>query len=285
MKPVVASSTGNAEKIILTFLIMVCVLFNACKKYDGPPKPPPPEEPQTKVGKLKEKIVQNLPNPFYHFDYTDKGVVTGINFASGFYIYQLSYANNRLAKMVNAFNGNAMMYNYINGKVTSIRDIRPDGIVLWNYSFEYSADSKLKEVRWYSMILAGADSVLLRKVTLEYHADGNLASFEDYRDATGQGQLEWMQKISYSNYDQEQNVDDFSILKDFFDNLLYLPGVRLQKNNARKELIKGTQNDYDITNTWQYQNGKPVLKMANVVQTRGNQVGDLGNFSTNYSYY
>jgi hypothetical protein len=283
MQPVVASRAGNTEKIIFTFIIMACVLFHACKKTDGPPKPPPPVEPQTKVGKLKEKIVQNLPNPFYHFDYTDKGVVTGIEFASGLYIYQLSYANNRLAKMVNAFNGNTMVYNYINGRVASIRDIRPDGIVLWNYSFEYLPNNQLKEVRWYRMTLAGADSTLLRKVTLAYHADGNLAFFDDFRNDTGQ--LEWAQKMSYSNYDQEQNVDDFSILKDFFDNLLYLPGVRLQKNNARTELINGTQNDYEFTNTFQYQNGKPTLKSVRIVQTRGNQVGNLGDFTTTYSYY
>lgn len=283
MKPVVASRTGNTERIILTLLIMVCVLFNACKKTDGPQKPPPPEEPQTKVGKLKEIVAQNLPNPMYHFDYTDAGVVTGINYASGFYIYRLNYVNDRLDRMINNFNNNALVYNYTNGKITAIRDMRPDGKLLWNYSFDYSAGGLLKEVRWYRFLSNGTDSVLLRKAILEYRTDGNLAWFDDYF-STG-GPLEWTRKIEYTDYDKEKNVDDFARLKLFDDNLLYLPGVKLQKNNARGELITTPVNDYEITNTFQYEDGKPVLKRAKVVGIRGNELGDLGTYSTTFSYY
>ncbi len=283
MKPVVASRTGNTEKYILTFIILVCSLFHACKKTDGPPKPPPPEEPRTRVGKLKEIVAQNLPNPMYRFDYTDEGVATDINFASGFYIYRLHYVNDRLDRMINSFNNNALVYNYTNGKITAIRDMRPDGKLLWNYSFDYSAGGLLKEVRWYRFLSNGTDSVLLRKAILEYRTDGNLAWFDDYF-STG-GPLEWTRKIEYTNYDKEKNVDDFARLKLFDDNLLYLPGVRLQKNNPRNELITSPQNTYEITNTWQYQNGRPIQKMAKVVQVRGNDLGDLGDYSTTYSYY
>lgn len=282
MKPFVASRTGSKEKIILTILLVACATFHACKKTDIPPRPPVPEEPKTKVGKLKEIVEQNLPNPMYHFDYTDAGVVTGINFASGFYIYQLAYVNGRLDRMVNAFNQNAMIYSYTGDKITAIRDKRPDGTLLWNYSFDYTAGGLLKEVRWYRFVNS-TDSVLLRKSILEYRTDGNLAWFNDYFNTTGQ--LEWERKVEYSNYDKEKNVDDFALLKLFDDNLLYLPGVRLQVNNARGELITSTVNTFEITNTWQYQNGSPVLKRAKVVQTRGNTLGDLGTYSTNYSYY
>ena len=283
MKPFVASRAGNTEKIILTLLISVCALFHACKKTDGPPKPPPPQEPKTKAGKLKEIVAQNLPNPMYHFDYTDSGVATDISFASGFFIYRLNYVNGRLDRMINSFNNNAMVYGYTNGRITSIRDMTPGGRLLWNYSFDYSTGNQLKEVRWYRFNNAGTDSFLLRKVVLEFRTDGNLAWFEDYRNTTGT--LEWEQKIEYTNYDTGRNVDDFSVLKEFFDNLLYLPGVRLLKNNARNELITSRQNTYEITNTWHYQEGRPIQKMAKVVQVRGNDVGDLGDYSTNYSYY
>ena len=176
-----------------------------------------------------------------------------------------------------------MVYGYTNGRITSSRDMTPDGRLLWNYSFDYSTGNQLKEVRWYRFNNAGTDSFLLRKVILEFRTDGNLAWFEDYRNTTGT--LEWEQKIEYTNYDTGRNVDDFSVLKEFFDNLLYLPGVRLQKNNARNELITSRQNTYEITNTWHYQEGRPIQKMAKVVQVRGNDVGDLGDYSTNYSYY
>jgi hypothetical protein len=287
MKPTVAFEKGSREKIVLAVIILICASFHACKKTDGPEGPPPlPEEPHTKVGRLKEITAEHLPNPYFAFDYTDDGVTTDISFASGFFIYKLSYANGRLDRMVNQFNGNALVYHYTNGKVTTIRDIRPDNTVLWNYSFDYDVQNQLKEVRWYRFTgdPGNADSLLFRKVELFYHSDGNLWRYDDYRDITGAG-LEWSQRAEYADFDSARNVDDFSILKEFFDNLLYLPGVRLQRNNPRNEYLINAENDFEITNTWQYNDGVPVSKSARVRQTRGSDAGRDVTVGKTYTYY
>src|SRR5262249_33829684 len=151
------------QHVVLAVIIMACGLLHACKK-DHPNYPhQPPTEPETKAGKLKEIVVERLPSPFYHFEYTDKGVPTEISFASGLYIYRTSFSNGKLARMTNAFNGNALVYNYNGKQVDFIRDIRPSGLVLWNYSFEYNNKNQLTEVRWYKMDNTGADSLLMRK--------------------------------------------------------------------------------------------------------------------------
>jgi hypothetical protein len=66
---------------------------------------------------------------------------------------------------------------------------------------------------------------------------------------------------------------------------LYLPGIKLQVNNPRNLLITGPQNDYEISYTWQYQNGVPVSKQTKVIKVRGNQAGQEITASTSYSYY
>jgi hypothetical protein len=283
MKPFVAPKTV-AEKYTLTFIIAICVLVHSCKKTGEQQEVPPPDPPGSKIGLLKDVVAQHLPSPLYHFDYTDSGVTTGINFASGFYIYQLSYLDKRLDQMVNLPNNNALHYTYKNGSVTSIREVRPNNSIVWHYTFAYNNNNQVKEIRWNLASKSGADSLLYRKVLLSYNGDGNLQRYIDYRDITGKS-LDWIQTVEYKNYDQGKNVDDFSVLKEFHDHLLYLPGVRLQKNNPKTVLITGVQNDYEITNTWTYQNGVPVSKSAKVKQTKGSDAGNEIVVGTTYSYY
>jgi hypothetical protein len=282
MKPIVATRRFSSERFALTLIVAVCTFFTACKKEDDS-ELPPPKPPGTKVGLLKDLVAQSLPSPLYHFDYTNEGLTTGISFASGFYIYELSYVNERLNKMLNLPNGNALFYEYKNGRVTSIREKRPNNSVVWHYTFTYDKEL-VKEIRWYIAAASGADSLLYRKVLLSYFTDGNLERYIDYRDITGQS-LELVQTVEYSNYDQGKNVDDFNQLKEFFDHLLYLPGVRLQKNNAQKILIKGHVNDYEVTDSWTYQNNLPVIKQSKIKQTKGANAGKEIVASTTYSYY
>lgn len=282
MKPIVASKTSK-EHVVLTLIIMSCMFLHACKKNNDQYPDPPPHDSGTKVGKLKDLVAEHLPSPFYHFDYTDKGITTDISFASGLLNYKLSYKNGKLDKMTNIFNRDVLFYYYNGSQVKFIRNIKPNGRVVWNYSFEYNAGNQLTEVRWYRFNDAGTDSTLLRKSTLEYFADGNLSQYEDYRNTTGP--LEWSGRYEFSDYDGGTNVDDFSVLKDFFDNVLYLPGVRLQKNNPRKLFITSLVNDYDITYTWTYQNNLPVNKSSKFILLRGSGSKDPVIAGTTYSYY
>lgn len=283
MNFVVAKRAEITEKYALTLIIAFCAFFHACKKTDHPPALPPPEPPGTKIGLLKQIVVQSLPSPLYHFDYTDSGVATGINFASGFYIYQLEWKDKRLARMINSFNQNALIYTYNNGRITGIREVRTNNSAPWHYRFDYNNNNQVKEIRWHRISPNGADSIVWRKVLLSYHPDGNLSKYEDYRNLTGT--QEWVQSVQYLSFDNGKNVDDFNILKEFDDNLLYLPGIKLQRNNPTDILITGVQNDYELTYTWTYQNGVPVTKQARLKNIRGNQVGTSIVSSTSYTYY
>ena len=66
--------------------------------------------------------------------------------------------------------------------------------------------------------------------------------------------------------------------KEFFDTYLFLPQVKLQKNNPLKQQITGVQNDYEITYTYDFQNNLPVKKTGIMTQTRGSrQRADAAN--------
>jgi hypothetical protein len=283
MKPLVASRTV-AEKYTLTLIIALCVLFHACKKTHDPRVPPPPKPPGTKVGLLKDINVQSLPSPYYHFDYTNEGVTTGINFASGYFIYELSYVNGRLDKMVNLPNNITLAYEYNNGRVTSIRYRRPDNTFVYRYTIGYNNKNLVNEIRYNLTTTAGADSVLFKKVLFFYYNDDNLERYEKYVDIAGQN-LELVVTEKYSDYDQGKNVDGFRHYKDFFDHELHLPGVQFQKNNPRKIVITGQQTDYEVTDTWTYQNGLPVSKQSKIKETRGANAGREINSGTTFSYY
>jgi hypothetical protein len=283
MKPIVASRTF-AEKYTLTVIIAICALFHACKKTDDPRVPHVPNPPGTKVGLLKDINVQSLPSPYYHFDYTDEGVTTGVSFASGFFIYELSYVNGRLDKMVNLPNNNALVYEYNNGKVISIRVRRPDKSIVYHYTFDYNSKSLLTQIRYYLAGASGADSILFKKVLFSYYNDDNLERYEKYVDVTGQN-LELAVTEKYSDYDQGKNVDGFRHYKDFFDHVLHLPDVRFQKNNPRKIVITGQQTDYEVNDTWTYQNDLPVSKQSKIRETRGANAGREINSGTTFSYY
>jgi hypothetical protein len=286
MNTTVASKTGKTEHLVLVIMVMACSLLHACKKVDRPHPHLPPDPTGTRIGKLKEINAERIPSPWYHFEYTDQGVKTGIDFASGLFRYHLSYANGRLDRMTNAVNGYALVYNYKNGLVKLIRNTKPNGVVVLNYSFDYDALDQLKAVRYFETKNAGADTILHRKVTLAYYPDGNLKSYDDYRDANLSDTLAWTLRTEYADYDNGTNVyEDFSVFKDFFDQVLYLPGIRLQKNNPHKIFITTAVNDYDITDTYTYQNNKLVFKSEKFVQLKGANVGQTTVSGTSYSYY
>src|SRR5689334_25158537 len=106
---------------MLTVLIFV-IAFASCKKdaIETPPTQDPPSDARTIL--LKDMIVQNLPSPYYHFDYDDSGFITHVNYQSGLELYDLSYHNERIDNMMdNTFvNKTRLQYIYKDGKVSQI---------------------------------------------------------------------------------------------------------------------------------------------------------------------
>lgn len=288
MKSSVALRTSVREKLVLTLIVSICTLFQACKKDTDQPIPPKHDPPATEYYTrnilLKDVNAQSLPSPYFHFEYDAFGLAKRIGFASGFYNYNLAYDNRKLLKMTNIINNNSLEYTWSNGKVTDIRERRITGEMIWHYIFLYNSNDQVKEIRWYQMNNATGDSLLYRKVKLAYRLEGNLARYDDYRSTSGP--LEWSHTEEFSNFDDGENVDDFGILKDFFDHVLFLPNIRLQINNPRDVRFTSVQNDYDIHYDWTYNNNKlPVLKRTTFTQTRGSDAGRTISASTSYSYY
>lgn len=282
MKPLVAT-LSTAEKLTLTLIIALCTFFQACKKTDDPGGDHVPPPPGTKVGMLKDISVERLPSPYYHFDYTDEGVTTGISFASGIFIYDLFYVNGRLDKMVNRPSRDALIYEYSNGKVVSIRVRRPNNSIVYHYTIGYQ-DNLVNEIRYYLANAAGGDSILFKKVLFYYYDDGNLERYEKYVDETG-GNLQWSITEKYVDYDDGKNVDGFRHYKDFFDHVIHLPGVQFMKNNPRKILITSPLTDYEFNDTWTYRDGLPVSKFSRWKETRGSNAGREASGNTTFSYY
>jgi hypothetical protein len=285
----VALRTRLKEKFILTLIISICTLFHACKKDTDQPNPPkhdPPYEYYTRNVKVKDVNIERLPSPFFHFEYDPFGLAKRIDFASGFYVYDLKYDDRKLLKMTNIINNNTLEYTWTADKVTDIRERRTSGVQLWHYVFMYNADNQVREIRWYQMGPNANDSLLARKVVLAYGSDGNLSRYDDYRNSSGTpGPVEWSHAEEFSNFDDGVNVDDIGIMKDFFDHVLFLPNIRFQVNNPQNVRYTSVQNDYDISYDWTYNNKLPVSKRTTFLQTRGTDAGRTIVGSTNYSYY
>lgn len=277
------------KKILLSLSTILLLAFTACKKDPKPPViepvPVPISTDDTAKVLLKSIVATNLPNPYFHFKYDAGKYVTDINFADGFELYQAAYENKKLKKLTNIRNNNVLNYKYSNGLVRSIAEI--SGVSnrkIWNYAFEYNSNNQLVLVKWYFFPANSNDSILDRKVVLSYHTDGNLASMDDYRSDQND-QLQWSSTHTYGGYDDGTNVDDFAMMKDFMETLIYLPSVKLQKNNPRNELIIGTQNDFHITYSYQYSNKLPQRKTGTMVQTRGGGTGQPFIFTEQFTYY
>ena len=153
--------------------------------------------------------------------------------------------------MINTINNDTLLYNYANRQVISIRHTNATtGKPLWTYDFSYD-NNILKEIRWWNFPAAGVDSMLYRKVTLAYYPDGNLERYDDY-NSFNSGAVTLTNSVKFTGYDQGINVDDFYLLKNFFDDLLFLPQVKFQKNNPAHVTMTGINNDYTIDYNYQY---------------------------------
>lgn len=276
------------KKYFIPLMLLLFFAAVSCKK-DHDSSPPIPQQPiptsdDSRSILLKEVVAQSLPNPYFHFTYNSQRFVTQINFASGFTIYNVEYENKRVKKMTNIQNANSILYTYTNNQVSEINEFSGrTGNKIFMYRFSYSPGNQLAEVHWFEFSNS-TNGKLFKKAVLTYQADSNLSSIEHYYNLSG-SQLVLVKTDRFSNYDDKTNVDDFYLLKDFFDTYLFLPQVKLQKNNALKQQITGTQNDYDISYTYEYQNNLPVRKTGMMTQTRGTDTGKTLQITNQFNYY
>jgi hypothetical protein len=284
---------GTIKNLSFVKLIVVIAFLSAfvisCKKEKntvGQPDPTLPPDPPAPTVLLKEIVIPNLPSPYYHFEYDATGRPIFVSFASDLTRYDLVYdADGKLIEMRNNIlvNKDTLRYFYDNsGKVVAVNYIDMNGMVYIKLALTYEG-KKLKTLERKRIL--GSDFVVNKTLTFSYHNDGNLKQIVDHRPAVN-GMTESTDILSFDDYDSNINVDGFSLLHgDFFDHLVLLPGVRLQINNPRKEMLFGF-NSYTLTYTYTYdEKHQPISKRGDVLFTGGPVTGQRFQTNSAYTYY
>lgn len=273
---------------LLSCIALATLLLTSCKKYTSSYTPIIEYEEvypdDTQMPRLKTLVAQGLPSPYFSFQYNDSGYVTAASFSSGFHEYLLEYQNSRLYKMVNTKSGDTLFYQYTAGRVTAVMQYTELNTKTASYKMQYDQYGRLESMFWFDFNTANPlDSVATRKVLLQYHMDGNLAKKDEYY-AGASGALEWTGSEEYQDYGAERNVDGFTLLKDSFDEFVFLPQVKLQRNNPGLVVSKGVHNDSKIDYQYSSVNGLPIEKKGRMEFTRGADAGKVFNFVNRFEY-
>jgi len=268
---------------------MTSAILLSCKKDKGtmvdPPDPIPTDPPAPTIF-LKDIVIPNLPSPYYHFEYNADGKAVFSSFASDLFRYNIIYGENKIMEMRNnlAFGSDTLRYFYDNaGRVAAVNYIDLTGRLYIKVFLTYDGPKLIKLERWR---LLGVNFVLNKSMTLSYYADGNLREIIDHRPAVN-GQVESTSIDRFEEYDDKINVDGFSLIhNDFFDHVILLPGVQIQKNNPLREVVTGDGTNYVVDYTYLYNDKKaPVTKTGNMVFTNGTNAGSTFETKSMFSYY
>jgi hypothetical protein len=281
-----AVNPKNMNYRLILYAMALAIISVSCKKDGNSGSPSLPEKPNHKV-LLKDIIIPHLPSPYYHFEYGPDSLINKTNFASGYFIYDVFYNNNRISEMRNNIlvNHDTLRYVYdINGRVVTVNFIDQNNVLKRHVVFTYDA-GKVSRILWDHKANDG-EFITDRTLSFTYHPDGNLKDMTDYRPAIP-GAEEINFATHFDNYDDKVNVDDFTLIHDgIHDHFLILPGLQLQKNNARKEWVTGITDQYTVEYNFTYNaDDTPVLKSGEFTFTSGSQAGQKLNVSTSYSYY
>ena len=264
--------------------LLATILWSSCKK-DKPGNMPDPPLP---VVLLKDVTVPNLPSPYYHFEYNVDGKVSFATFASGFFIYHISYNGDRISEMQNmtAAGRERLQYIYDNaGRVSEIKYVDEADVLFKRSSFSYDGPRLIKIVRERKL---GSGMVVEKTSTFSYNPDGNLFELSEHRPSIpfiGQPEITYTDR--YVHYDNKVNADAFRLLNpEFFEHMLLLPGIQLQKNNPGKQTRTGDGVNYEIVYTYTYDaNDLPLTKTGEGIFLTGSSTGQQFQVNASFSYY
>jgi hypothetical protein len=267
-------------------VVMMLAIAGLSSCSDGvtmtaPPPPPPP------TVLLKDIVIPNLPSPYYHFEYDASGIVGSVSFASGLTNYDVIYDGDRISEMRdNTFaNHDRLVYVYDDaGRVGAIKETDPSGVVFTVLFFTYSGD-KLTGLERDRRVTGGF--IIDKTMSFSYNADGNLFELAEHRPAIEGVQPEATVKDRFELYDNGINVDGFALIhNDFFDHLVLLPAVRLQKSNPRRVTRTGDTDNYTVDYAYTYDaQNRPLTTHGDLVFTSGPSTGQHFSVGSAFSYY
>jgi len=269
----------------ILLLTTAMVLFSCNNKKDVAMPAVTPSSVSTVL--LKDIVEARLPSPYYHFQYDETGKVSFASFASDLSRYHVIYRNQRISEMRNNTIINKDQLHYVydeTGRVTVVRYMDSAGVVFTKLKLTYDEHHLIKLTR---MQKSGTKFVIDKITTFSYQTDGNLSEVT-YHYLPFEGQTETTFTDKFENYDNKVNVDGFSVLhNDFFDHLVLLPDVQLQKNNPQKETRSGDGINYIVNYTYTYNDkNAPLTKKGQLtITSNGSDKGDVISTSTTFSYY
>jgi len=266
----------------IAFLLVAAAL--GCSG-DGAPISEPLPDPHPAV-LLKDVVIPSLPSPYYHFAYDATGRMTNASFASDFTMYTLSYTDGRLSEMQNNIlvNHDRLVYTYdAAGNVSEIDYVGTSGVFTQvRLTYDGARLMKLERQR-----KTASGFVVDKTMTMTYGADGNLSDLTQHLPAIAGVQPEATFQDHFESYDTGLNVDGFGLLhQEFFDHLILLPRVQLQKSNPRRVTHSGDGDNYVVDYTYQYDGQNRPSSQAGVLTfTTGTRTGQQFNVGATYSYY
>lgn len=276
------------NKLIFQCVLLTVIIFisSSCKKDRGTISPPPPTAPPVQLILLKEINIPNLPSPYYRFEYNTAGDPSFASFASGFFIYDITYSGGKINEMKNNIivNKDRLQYSYdFFGRVNAVMYADSNGVVYKRMHFTYDGQKLIKAER--ELKLSGS-FIIEKTMTFLYYADGNLSELTDHRHPIN-GQAAYTAIDRFEQYDNKINVDGFSLLhNEFFDHLVLLPGVQLQKNNPGKRNRTGDGFNYEIDYNYTYNDKDlPLTKKGNATVTTGPETGQRFQTNSVFTYY
>jgi len=269
-------------------LILAAALF-ACNGESGttapiPTPPPPPPSPVL----LRDIVESRLPSPFYHFEYDTAGRIKFASFASELTRYDVMYDDaGRINEMRNNIlvNHDRLQYFYDDaGRVSEVRYVDTNGSVFTVVFLSYDGP-KLTRLERDRRVEAGF--VIDKTMSFSYYPDGNLMDVTEHRPPIDESQNETTVVDHFEQYDEGINVDGFSLIHDdFFDHLVLLPGVQLQKGNPARETRTGDGINFTVTYSYAYDSkNRPLTKSGQVTLTNGSDAGRIVPISSTFSYY
>jgi hypothetical protein len=272
-------------------IILSTIVFFSCKKERsniGPSLPDTPTEEPVAPVFLKDIVIENLPSPYYHFEYDATGKISRASFAASFIDYGVEYNDDKIIGLKNTGAGDSdhLRYTYNSaGRVTMITYENLGGTVYVKVHLTYDGRKLIKLER--ERLLA-ADFIRNKVLTFSYYADGNLKEVEYFFPATPiNGQIEHRYTDRFEQYDNKINVDAFELLhSEFFDHFILLPGVVLQKNNPAKIIRTGDVENLQTNYTYNYNDKNlPLSKSGELTITSGPSDGLKFPVGSLFSYY
>jgi hypothetical protein len=235
---------------------------------------------------LKDVVVTNLPSPYYHFEYEPGGRIARVSFASDLLIYDVLYQDGRITELRNITLANMDRLQYVYdaaGRVKTVNYLHPAGTVFARVLLTYDGDRLTQLDRERDL---GAGFTVEKTMSFSYYADGNLQEIVDHRPAIN-GQEATTTVDRFEQYDDNVNVDAFGLIhNDFFDHVVLLPNLQLQKGNPAREILTGVSTNFRFDYTYTYDERKrPLTKGGTATILTGPDSGRTFPLSTVFSYY